>query len=229
VAAAKKKTRKELLKEPDEFLSVSSRMIALLVQHKAAIVYAVGGLLAAAALFSGYTAYSGLQETRASERLAEAVAKYDRLAARGTPAAAAQEVAGDFEKIVGDYGNRVNGNMARLVYANVCYRAGDFKKAVELYRACLPRFEDHPLFHLQVLKGLGYAFEGLKDDAAAVGYFEQALAASETSLKDDVLFHLGNLYARLGKPEKSTQAFKRILDEYKDSVYANLVRERVDG
>ena len=46
---------------------------------------------------------------------------------------------------------------------------------------------------------------------------------------DDVLFELGDIYARLGEKEKSAEAFKRILSDHKDSVYLELARERVSG
>ena len=80
-----------------------------------------------------------------------------------------------------------------------------------------------------LLKSLGYAHEALKDYAAAAGYFEQALAAAQKDLQDDVLFHLGELYARQGDSQKSSAAFNRLLSEHQDSIYANLARERLNS
>jgi TolA-binding protein len=48
-------------------------------------------------------------------------------------------------------------------------------------------------------------------------------------LQDDVLFHLGELYAKLGQNDKSAETFQRILSDHPESVYANLVRQRVNG
>jgi hypothetical protein len=62
-----------------------------------------------------------------------------------------------------------------------------------------------------------------------VSYFEQALSAGEKSLQDDVLFHLVELYARLGDHQKSAQAINRLLSEHQDSIYVNMIRERVSG
>jgi tetratricopeptide (TPR) repeat protein len=85
------------------------------------------------------------------------------------------------------------------------------------------------LIRFQILKSLGYTSEGLKDYAGAAGYFETALAVGDKRLLDDVLFELGDIYARLGEKEKSAEAFKRILSDHKDSVYLELARERVSG
>jgi tetratricopeptide (TPR) repeat protein len=226
VAAVKKKTRKELLKEPDEFLTFSSRLVSFISQHKNEIFYAVVGLLGIAAVLSGYVLYSNRQEARAASLIGEAIAKYDRLKAGNTQEKAFQVVSSDFDTILSDYGNSANGTIARVIYANLSYEAGDFRKAADLYQSSLAAFADNPLIHFQILKSLGYTFGELKDYATAVSYFEQALATNENSLKDDVLFQLGELYSRMGNSEKSKEAFIRLFNDHKDSVYANMARER---
>jgi tetratricopeptide (TPR) repeat protein len=229
VAAAAKKTRKELLKEPDEFITFSSRLLGFIATNKNAIGYAVTGVLLAAAAFSGYVWYSGWQESKASALLGQALAKYERLRTETAPDKAAQEVGPDFRRIFEEYSSRSNANIARVLYANLCYDIGDFKQAAELYQKALAQFTDDALMRFQLMRGLGYAYEGLKDDAKAVSYFEQALSAGEKSLQDDVLFHLVELYARMGDHQKSTQAINRLLSEHQDSIYVNMIRERASG
>lgn len=229
MAAAVKKTRKELLKEPDEFITLSSRVLGFIATYKKTIGYACFGALLAAALFSGYIGYSGWREAAAAAELAQALAKYDRLRTETSQDKAVQGVAEDFRRILDDYGNRSNGSIARVLYANLCYEAGDFKQAAELYQTSLARFADDPLMRFLLLKSLAYAHEGLKDYATAVAYFEQALSAAQKNLQDDVLFHLGDLYARLGDSEKSATAFNRLLSDHQDSVYVNMVRERLNS
>jgi tetratricopeptide (TPR) repeat protein len=229
MAAAKKKTRKELLKEPDEFITLSSRMLAWAARYKHEISYAVLGVVVSAVLLSGYVLYSNRQESAAASLLAKALVKLERLSAEKSKDQAVQAVSADFRNIINDYSGRANGHMARLIYANLCYEIGDYQQAADLYKASLPRFADQPLIHFQILKSLGYTYEALKDAAAAVTYFEQAQDSGDQTLQDDVLFHLGNLYERMGQKEKSADAFKRILSEHAGSVYADLVRQKVNG
>ena len=229
MAAAKKKSRKELLKEPDAVLTWSSRLLGLATQYKNAVFYGMTGLLLVAALFSGYRYYVGREENKAAMLLEESLVKYERLKKDEPQAKAVQEVAKDFQRIFTTYADRSNGNIARLIYANMCYEAGDYTQAAELYKASLSHFDEWPMIRFQILKSLGYASEGLKDYAGAAGYFEAALNSGEKPLLDDVLFELGDIYATLGQKEKSAEAFKRILSDYKDSVYLELARERVSG
>ena len=229
MAAAKKKTRKELLKEPDEFLTLSSRALNWFAQHKKEINGAVLAVLAMAVLVSGYVFYVNQQEAKAASLLAQALDKLDRLGAGKPTPKTVQDVSEDFRRVFNDYGSRSNGSIARLIYANLCYQAGDYQQAADLYKASLPRFADQPLVHFQILKSLGYTYEALKEPATAVAYFEQAQAAGDKGLQDDVLFLLGDLYAQMGQEEKSVDAFKRILSDHPESVYASLARRRVNG
>ena len=229
MAAAAKKTRKELLKEPDEFITLSSRMLGFIAAYKKTIGYICCGVLAAVVLFSGYIVYSGWRESAAAAQLAQVLATYERLRAETSQDKAVQGVAEDFRRILDDYGNRSNGRIARVLYANLCYEAGDFKQAAELYQRSLAGFADDPLMHFLLLKSLAYSYEGLKEPATAVTYFEQALSAAQKNLQDDVLFHLGELYAKLGDSTKSTAAFNRLLSDHQDSIYVNMVRERVNS
>lgn len=227
MAAAKKVTRKELLKEPDEFLSLSARLLNWIARNRRAINIGVASALAVAVLVSGYLYYTNHREAQAGVLFGEALAKYDRLSA--DKAKAAREVATDFRRVIDEYGGTSNGRMATLVYANLCYQAGEFAQAADLYKTCLERFADEPLIRFQILKSLGYTYEGLKDPAAALPYFERALAAADKTLQDDLLFQVGDLYARIGNKAKSEETFKRLLSEFGDSPYANLVRLRVEG
>lgn len=229
MTAAKKKTRKELLKEPDEFLTLSSRLLGAAVSYKSQILYAGVGLLLVAALFSGYRLWANRAEAAASSLLDQAVSKSERIKKEQSVEKALQETAADFKSVMERHGRTASGRLARLLYGNLCFAAGDTSQAIDLFKTALDQFAEQPLIHQQVLKSLGYCHERLKDYGAAAGYFERALATGNPLLEDEVLFQLGELYQRQGKTEQSREAFNRILTEHKGSAYLELVRERLSG
>ena len=53
MAKKRKKTRKELLKEPDEFITLSSKLIGFGVEHKNQLIYGLGIIVALALIVSG--------------------------------------------------------------------------------------------------------------------------------------------------------------------------------
>ena len=49
------------------------------------------------------------------------------------------------------------------------------------------------------------------------------------NLKDEALYHLGRLYNKLGQPEKSKAAYQKILSDYPDFIYIDIVKEQLSG
>ena len=69
MAKKRKKTRKELLKEPDEFLTLTGRVIEFAVDHKNQLIYGLGIVLALAIILSGIRFFSIRAENKAAAML----------------------------------------------------------------------------------------------------------------------------------------------------------------
>jgi tetratricopeptide (TPR) repeat protein len=224
-----KKTRKELLKEPDEFITISGKIIGFFIDHKNQITYALGVIVALALIFSGYRFFSIRSENKASALLNQGLAKYEKFKNEKQPVAAYDQVSADFQLIIDKYGSKQNGKIARLTYANICYEAGKYDQAIELYKRSLKDFEKQPVIHNQVVGSLGYAYEQQADYASAVSYFKQLSAAPDTIMQGEAFYHLGWLYDKLGQSEKSKDAYNKIISDHPDFIYIDLVKERMSG
>ena len=221
--AKAKKTRKELLKEPDEFITTTGKIIQWAIKYQNQITYGLIAVVIIALGVSTYRFFSARSEAQAAHLLQQAVAKYDRLKADKTPAEVYGAVTDDFKAIIDDYGSKENGKLARLRFANICYEAGDFKQSVTLLEKALPQFERYPLIRNQILSSLAMANFHLGEDSAAIGYFEKIVEGTLDFNKDQALFHLGKLYARAGQKDMSQEAYDKLLSDYKDSPYKDLV------
>lgn len=224
-----KKTRKELLKEPDEFMTISGKFIGFIVEHKNQVTYALGIIVALALIFSGYRFFSIRSENKASALLGQGLAKYEKLKNDKQPVKAYDQVSADFQLILDKYGSKQSGKIARLTYANICYDAGKYEQAIELYKKSLKNFDKYPAIHNQVVGSLGYAYEQQADYAGAVSYFEQLSSAPETIMRGEALYNLGWLYDKLGQTEKSKEAYNKIISDHQDFIYIDLVKERMAG
>ncbi|CAB1064252.1 hypothetical protein D1BOALGB6SA_9044 [Olavius sp. associated proteobacterium Delta 1] len=229
MAKKPKKTRKELLKEPDEFITISGKLIGFMADHKNQITYAIGIMVALALIFSGYRFFSIRSENKASALLDQGLAKYEKFKNDKQPVEAYDQVSADFQLILNKYGSKKNGKIARLTYANICYTAGQYEQAIELYKKSLTDFEKHPAIHNQVVGSLGYAYEQQADYANAVKYFEQLSSTPDTIMRGEALYHLGWLYDQLGQTDKSKEAYNKIISEHQDFIYIDLVKERMSG
>jgi tetratricopeptide (TPR) repeat protein len=229
MAKKRKKTRKELLREPDEFMTISGKLIGFAVDHKNQLAYALGIIVILALIISGYRFFSIRAENNAAALLDKNLTKYNSLKADKQPDEVYGEVSADFQFILDKYKGKESAKLARIIYANICYNASKYKQAIELFKTALTDFAKYPMIRQQILSNLGYAYEQEKDYSTAVGYFEKISTAPEPIMRDEALFHLGRLYDKLGENEKSREAYNKILTDHQDFIYIDLVKERMSG
>ena len=229
MAKKRKKTRKELLREPDEFMTISGKLIGFAVDHKNQLTYALGIIVVLALIISGYRFFSIRSENNASALLDKSLTKYDSIKAEKQPDEVYEEVSADFQFILNKYKGKESAKLARLIYANICYNAGKYKQAIELFKTALTDFVKYPMLHHQILSNLGYAYEQEEDYSTAVGYFEKISSAPEPLMRDEALYHLGRLYDKLGENKKSLESYNKILTDHQDFIYIDLVKERITG
>ena len=218
----KRVTRKQLLKEPDEFITFSNRMIKWGVAYKQQLMIGVGVFCAAVLVFVGMQYVSGRSQAKAFSLLENAIARYDQALAQNGPGKALDAVATDFELILNKYGSNAGGRLARVTFAQYTYAAGQADRSIALYDTALADFNEDPLYRAMIISGLGYAYTLKGDLQKAISNFEQVVSGSAATLKGDALFNLGLLYAQTGQKSKSIESFKRISDEYPESFYAEM-------
>lgn len=226
MAKKKRITRKELLKEPDEFYTHSSRLFRYILEHKMQFVYGLAGVFALAIIISGVQYFSNRSENMAFALLDQGFAKYQVIVQKKKAKEARKEVETDFLNILDKYSGKDGGKIARLIYANICYKAGDFDKAIELYARSLKDFEGKPFIKTLALKGLGYSHEGKEDYQTAATYFDKVASAPDSKQKDEALFHLGLIYAEIGDHPKSKEMFDKIIADHPDSIYVAMIKEK---
>ena len=229
MAKQKRVTRKQLLKEPDEFITTTGRIIRWGRQYTRQVAYAAGVFLILLVVIAGYRYFSNNAENKAFLLLGEAVGKYETQKT-GVDALAAYEASReDFEYIIRKYDNTEGGKLATVVFAGISYDGGDVERAIQLYEAALTYFKNDTSYQNFLWSGLGYAYEKKQDVRSAVSCFEKIADGEAPVVKDIALFNMGRLYHELGDTAKSKQAYERLATEHTDSMYYQLAREKVAG
>jgi len=226
---AKKITRKELLKEPDEFLTFSAKAIHFATENKDKIMLWVGGVVVLILIISGMT-YKASRDERASfTMLYKTMQAYETSVKDNGPEKALQDIEEQFDEFVSKYSSRTGGQIGCVQFANICYNAGNTEKAIMLYEKAQKGFKQNPSMTNVILNSLAYAHEKNGDNENAISYFEKVASGPETIMKPDALYHLGNLYAAEGNTDKSKEAFGKIVSDHADSVYVDMAREKITG
>ena len=224
--AAKKIPRKKL-KEPDEFITVSSQLLHFVMEYKIQILSVLGVGVALALFFSVITYYSNRAENKASALLEQTKTRYETMIKENGMQKAKHEISKDFNFLAEKYPKTVAGKLAMVNYANICYANKDYDKAITLYEKAFEAFNNNQPFSNLILSGLGYSHEGKKDYNMAAKSFEMIASGSNAVMKDEAIFNLGRLYALMGDDNQSAEAFKKIISEHADSIYLGVARERI--
>ena len=224
--AKKRVTRKQLLKEPDEFITVTGKIIQFAKTYQTYLIYGTGALLLLVLIISGTRYYFSWKEKNAAASLGQAVSQYEKITSENGDIG---KIKNNFKEIVDKYSGYDGGKLARVIYANICFASGDFDTAITHYTQAIEEFTDNPSIKPFIRNSIGYAYQAKKDYQAAADHFEKIVSEPDALIKDEALFNLGEIYLKLGNTEKSQAAFKKILSDYTDSIYIEVVKERIAG
>jgi tetratricopeptide (TPR) repeat protein len=222
----KKISRKKLLKEPDEFITFSGKLIQFGRTYQKQLTIGFGTLFAILVIIAGVRYFTYKSEQKAFAALHKAKANYESILADTDPTEAYSKVKPEFQEIIDKYSRRQGGRLARIAYAHISYDSGAYPEAIVLYEDALDDFQGNPLLKHGILSGLGYSHAALNEDTTAIKYFEMIVDGPEQILKDEALFHLGALYEKNGNYTKSQEAFKAIVSDYPESLYVELAKEK---
>ena len=222
-------TRKQLLKEPDQFISFSGKLIAFGRSNYKIILIITGILFSLLLILVTARQLSHRNENRASELVEKAVATYSSALQDTTPQTAYDRVKTDFSDLFDKYGSKNAVKIARIIYGDISYNAGDADTAIAMYTRALDDFNQSPAVKNIVLSGLAYAFVLKNEYPRAVHYFEMISADNEKTLKSGALFNLAWLYEASGEKEKGASMYQQLLADFPESMYGDLVREKVSS
>jgi tetratricopeptide (TPR) repeat protein len=227
--AAKKisRARKRDLEDPDEFITFWTKLFNFIAEHKVQTSCALTFLVVLIIVAAVTVYYLKQSENKAFSLLQQDVANYQTLLKAGDPKKAYLEAEKNFGLILKKYSTRKGGKLARFTYADICYAAGDYDKAIANFSKLLVDFNDEPFLKNLVLSGLGYSYNAKKDYKTSAKYFEMIVTTPDYRNKDEALFNLGELYGEIGDKDKSLDAFKKILSDHSGSMYTEIAKEKV--
>ncbi|MDA8142030.1 MAG: tetratricopeptide repeat protein [Desulfobacteraceae bacterium] len=223
--AKKRVTRKELVKEPDEFITLTGKVIQWARQNTKPLIYGICAFLALILLISGFRYYNNHQEAAASDLLSKSLMSYQEADRKDEPEKALAAAKPEFERLINEYGGTSEGRIGGILYGHMLLAGHEPAEAAGFYEKALNNAENDPILRNVILNGLATVAMEKEDNAAAIGYLEKITAGRESVLKDSALFNLGRLYRISGDLEKSKKAFSQLVADFPDSMYTNMARE----
>lgn len=216
-------SRKQLLKEPDEFISTSQHVWAWVNEHRSragAIAGAVVGAILVAVVAKALVEHSREKRDAA---VSAAVARYAQAGEGTLPA----DLRGEFSELAKKYAGAPAGRVARYFEAGALSAAGDAEKARQAYQELATAKADA---ELAPLSGVALAYLELSQgrDDAALAAFGALLEDKAAALpRAQILMEIAALHEKRGKTAAALEAYREVVAAHPDGAWAAEAKERV--
>lgn len=219
------KIDKKKLKQPDEFVSTTSKLVdSLVVNWKRTVLILViifGGL----GTFTGIKFYTNYVDIKILEDISQAV-NPNQPGSGLTPDSIIL-----LQKAAQRGGKKTSGLVSRIYLGNNFYKVAMYDRALEEYNYVLSRAADKidPLVRELALLSAGYSHEQMKDYSQAIKMFEAIADSGDSIFADEALISSARCYEQLGQPDNASKSYMRLVSEHPDSSYIPEATTRMEA
>ena len=208
--AEKKISRKKLLKEPDEFISTTTKIIQFLREHnRQMLLYGVIVLAGVVGVF-GFFYYLSRQQGRALVVQQEAFQLYQETFRQGgSPEKEKDQYRKSLEKFkeaLSVSGRGSVGEVSRIYVGHCHYSLQEYDQAIAAYVLCL----EGP-FRAMALNGLGYCYEAKGDYSKAMENYQKNMEESLSPYQMEDTLAVARCYEALKQKEKALEVYQKAL------------------
>jgi predicted negative regulator of RcsB-dependent stress response len=227
--AEKKLTRKELLKEPDEFLTTTAKIIGYTREHPKPVALGCALVVVALLAAAGFYYYHKNREVSSHEQLERVLREYEITVHSPKPPSPEKldHLFAEFDALAREYPSLPAGEMALLYSGHVLYKKRDFKGALERYvRMQSTNLVKSGLSSL-VLYNIAMCQLALKDYDKAVMLFDQLSKDVDSPYRREAYGTVARIYELMGKNKEAVQAYRQYLKMFPEAPDAAFVRARI--
>jgi predicted negative regulator of RcsB-dependent stress response len=229
--AEKKISRRDLLKEPDEFMTWTARTVQYFRDNPRQASTAVSVAFAVVLVVLAYYAYNQHQKSAAHDLFEKAYSDYQRtsLLPEAEQPQKWDKCLAAFEQTAANYGSLPQGELATLYSGHVLYNKGDYKAAAERYE----KMQSTAL----AVKGLGNLATyhlamtrmAMGDNEQAVLLFDKLTKNTSSPYRRESYASIAKIYLTTGKTKEALQAYKQYLKMFPQAPDAAFVRAKIAG
>ena len=200
-------TRKELLRQPDQFITRSARVIEWAEANASSILYGVGAIILVGGLVGGWFAWQANRHHRAEMLLYEAI---------NDNALQDTQTVDALQALVRDYDHTPAATQAYWHLGRLYFARADYVAALEAYEQARHRLGDDQsgLMHALISLNIAYAEEAQGACAQALENFEVVVQApTATWLRGEAYLGMGRCHEQSNTPGMAADVYNRALSD----------------
>ncbi len=224
--------RKRLLKEPDEFISTSMRLMGWLRRNSRWVTAGAVLVVVCGVAFWGWRVYQSRIEAQAQDLFSQAYGLYSR-AMEETQMAVSQDLMGRaaerFQAIIKQFPHTTAGWMARVYRGRACYGLGKYPEAIEEFEAALASLPSsgHGTMRAVALHGLGLALQAKGDWDRAAEVFSSLKETASGSFGRVAELELAKCYEKQGKAKEALSLYRSLLGTLNEPLQKEMIQAQV--
>lgn len=222
--AKKKLTRKQLLKQPDEFLSLSAKVTAYVTGHQRQFEYlgiALGILILMG--LGGYTYYRHINKT-GQEYYNEG---YNAFMQAFNPDMKAKDLKKPeelFQRVIDDYGLSNAAILALPEEAYLRFLNKDYDDAITLYRKFLDKVSGNYRYESLARLALAACYEQKGDLQTAIVTLKPILTELSNPFREPAMLNIARLYRLTHQVKMEKEVLKEFVATYKNSPFLPIAK-----
>ena len=223
--AKKRVTRKQLLKEPDEFLTFTEKAILFAKEHDREFKYIAGAVAAVLIIYLGVNTGMGYINKKGQSAYNMA---YNLMVAQNmnlTPESEELKQSEEFfQKVLDDYGFSKASRLAlpELAYIKVVEKKYD--EAIPLYQEFLDKAPGKSPYKSLARIAIAACHEAKGELDQAIEILTQVTAKEDDLFREQALFGLARIYRLAGQKDKAKEILEEFVEKYQGSPFLPLAK-----
>ena len=229
MVAEKRITRKELLKEPDEFISISGKVLRYTRENPRTVGICSAIVIAAICVGAGLYTYRQYRLSQSHEMFDKAYRSYQiaMLSQEKASAETLDQLFKVFDELATQYPSLPAGEKALLYTGHILYMKGDYQGALDRYtRMKTASFVEKGLGSL-VMYHIGMTRQALKDYEGALSLFDQLSKDTNSPYRREAVASIAGIYEAMGKTKEAAQTYKQYLKMFPEAPDAPYIKARI--
>ncbi len=226
--AKKKLSRKELLKNTDEFLTLSGKVVLYFNQHMHQVRLIGIGVAAIAVLYLSVWGY--MKHTNKKGQAAYNVA-YDALVqslqSENVGEDSIKKSEGLFENVISDYGMSKAADLALAQVGHAKFTNKQYDDAIDYYDKFSTKASGNEAYETLTLLALAACHEAKGEMKKAAGILDGIIETSDNPFRENAMLNLERIYRLDNQPEKADKILKTFAKEYANSPFYPMVKARI--
>jgi len=227
--AKKKKSRKELLKGPDEFVTFSGRAADYFSVHLNQLRYLGYAVAAIAVAYFAVQIWMGQVNEKGQMAYNAAADDMRNWMIKPDPDITELQKSGEmFSEVIEKHSMSKAARLALPLAAHVKFLEKNYPEAIKQYQKFLDELSGDPLYESLARLALASCYEAEGELKTAIEVLSPLVEdASGSAFRQTAMWTLARLYRLDDRPEKEAEILKNFVSEYEGSPYYAMAKARL--